>query len=197
MAPILASRGGVSARAFGFGSLVAPLIGDYESISTVTVGAGGQSSIVFSSIPSTYKHLQLRGILKDSRNVGVLSNAYMQFNSDSGANYVNHNLYGDGSGIASEVQTSTTAMLFANIASATTTANMFAGFVTDILDYTSTSKYKTIRTLGGADNNGSGQIFLKSGLWMNSGSAVTNITLTPLVANFTQYSQVALYGLKG
>ena len=32
----------------------------FESIQTVTVGSGGQSSISFSSIPSTYKHLQLR-----------------------------------------------------------------------------------------------------------------------------------------
>jgi hypothetical protein len=176
---------------------VAASTNSYESIMTVTVGAGGQATISFTSIPATYKHLQLRGILKDSRNVGVLSNAYMQFNSDSGSNYANHNLYGEGSGVASEAQTSMTSMLFANIASATTTANMFAGFVTDILDYTSTTKNKTIRTLGGADNNGSGQIYLKSGLWMNSGSAVTTITLTPLVANFTQYSQVALYGIKG
>lgn len=197
--PLITTLANASARGYGMLRGGASL-GAYESIETFTVGAGGASSITFGSggtIPQTYKHLQLRGILKDSRGVGVLSNAYMQFNSDSGTNYANHNLYGDGSGIASEPQTSMTSMLFANIASATTTSNMFAGFVTDILDYSSTSKNKTIRTLGGADNNGSGQIYFKSGVWMNNTTAVSSITITPLVANFVQYSSIALYGIKG
>lgn len=33
---------------------------DYDSIATTTVGAGGAASITFSSIPSTYQHLQIR-----------------------------------------------------------------------------------------------------------------------------------------
>jgi len=32
----------------------------YESIATVTVGGGGSSTISFSSIPSTFQHLQIR-----------------------------------------------------------------------------------------------------------------------------------------
>jgi hypothetical protein len=33
---------------------------DFDSIATTTVGAGGASTITFSSIPSTYRHLQIR-----------------------------------------------------------------------------------------------------------------------------------------
>ena len=40
--------------------------GDFESIATVTVGSGGASSIEFTSIPGTYQHLQVRGLLRQS-----------------------------------------------------------------------------------------------------------------------------------
>jgi len=66
MSPILGARGGLSASAYGFTSaVVGP--GDYESIQTVTVGSTSQSSISFTSIPSTYKHLQIRYISRCDR----------------------------------------------------------------------------------------------------------------------------------
>ena len=67
----------------------------YESISTVTVGSGGAADVTFSSIPATYKHLQIRGI---SRNSGSgISIGRVRFNSDTGTNYARHTLEGDGS----------------------------------------------------------------------------------------------------
>jgi len=45
----------------------APQVGDFESIATVTVGAGGSSEINFTSIPSTYQHLQIRILSRDNR----------------------------------------------------------------------------------------------------------------------------------
>ena len=38
--------------------------GSYESIATVTVGSGGAASVEFTSIPSTYTHLQIRAIVR-------------------------------------------------------------------------------------------------------------------------------------
>ena len=40
---------------------------EFESIATVTVGSGGSSTISFTSIPGTYKHLQVRGIGRTNR----------------------------------------------------------------------------------------------------------------------------------
>jgi hypothetical protein len=182
---IIASSGGAPAST-----------NSYESIATVSVGSGGSSSISFTSIPSTYQHLQVRLIAKDSRGVGNLSNLYMTFNSDTGANYATHQIYGDGGGAGAAASTSTTSMFFGYCASGTTIANMFGATVTDVLDYANTSKYKTIRSLTGGDNNGSGVVALTSGVWMNTG-AISTITITPLVANLTQYSSFALYGIKG
>ena len=69
-----------------------PAVGDYESIQTYTVGAGGQANITFTSIPSTYKHLQVRCFIFGS---GLQYN--ITLNGDTGNNYSMHNLTGDGS----------------------------------------------------------------------------------------------------
>ena len=75
--------------------------------------------------------------------------------------------------------------------------NVFGAFVLDLLDYANTSKYKTIRELGGCDNNGDGDIFFNSGLWQST-SAVTSLTFTVGGGTlFSQYTQYALYGIKG
>jgi len=77
-----------------------------------------------------------------------------------------------------------------------TTASIFGVTVTDILDYKDTNKYTTIRVLTGYDTNGAGDVLLYSGNWRST-SAVTSIVLFPASGNFNQYSQFALYGIKG
>jgi len=158
----------------------------YDSISTVTVGSGGSASITFSSIPATYKHLQIRGIgLQTSANGFTV-----QFNSDTGSNYSWHQLYGEGSIAQSNAGATQTFMYMGYGAGSATAPNPL---VTDILDYANTNKYKTLRSLSGNDLNGSGFIQLWSGNWRST-SAITSITIT---ASFNQYSQFALYGIKG
>ena len=168
----------------------------YSSIATVTVGAGGQSTVTFSSIPSTYKHLQLRYIWQASAND---KNLNLTFNSDSGSNYAFHWLYGNGTSALAYAQSTQTAIQTAYNYAATgtfTTADYVAG-VTDILDYASTSKNKTVRTLFGVDYNGGGGVHLDSGLWQNSSTAISSISLVINGGgNIQQYSQFALYGIK-
>jgi hypothetical protein len=71
---------------------------------------------------------------------------------------------------------------------------MGAGII-DILDYANTNKYKTARSLRGYDANGSGNMSLISGLWMNT-AAISNITLTARGGSVDQYTTFALYGIK-
>jgi len=169
----------------------------YESIATVTVGAGGQSSISFTSIPSTYKHLQIRAIARSSRNDQNGSFANVTLNSDSGANYSWHFLNGNGSSTQAIGRSAQNAIEVDRWATSLVTANTFGTFVFDILDYVSANKNKTVRYLGGYDGNGNGEIYLGSGAWYNSSTAVSSITLTEGSGNFTQYSSFALYGIKG
>jgi len=172
----------------------------YESIATQTVGAGGAASVTFSSIPSTYKHLQIRGIGQDNRATYGISELALQFNSDTGSNYSFHGLYGNGSTVISEPDTSTS-FIRANGMLGTTVGGTFGAFVIDILDYTNTSKNTTTRNLCGVDFNGviagfGGRAALWSGAWYNT-SAVNNIVLYSTNGNLQQYSSFALYGVKG
>ena len=169
----------------------------YESIATYTVGAGGQSTISFTTIPQTFKHLQIRAIARTS-NPTTLDDTWIRFNSDAGSNYRSHQLRGDGaSATAADLGSATYAASFP-VPGTSTTSSIFAGGVIDILDYTNTNKNKTVRSLSGYDANGSGNIFFRSSLWLNT-SAITQIDLTWQngAYNAPQYSSFALYGIKG
>jgi hypothetical protein len=182
-----AVTGGVSATSF-------------ESIATTTVGAGGASSITFSSIPAGYTHLQIRCMSRDNRLSASENNISAYFNSDSaGTNYYWHLLEGSGSSAYSDsVPTNSAAPLsFGLSASNNAASGIYGVSVVDILDYANTNKYKTIREITGIDRNGSGYIRFASGLW-SSTSAITTINLYPQTSvTFSQYSHFALYGIKG
>jgi hypothetical protein len=200
MSPILGARGGLSASAYG---LFAPSLAtnSYESIQTYSL-ASSQSTVTFSAIPSTYKHLQLRLFLRGDYVGGNFNNnILLRFNSDTGSNYTRHLLYVQDNSTALAFAASSTTSAFAGAApnASTGISNVFAGGMTDILDYTNTNKYKTIRTLQGYDTNGGGKqrISVESSVWMNT-SAITSIAITSSNAdNWVQYSSFALYGIKG
>ena len=166
----------------------------FDSISTVTVGSGGTSTITFSSIPQTYSHLQLRilartTVTNDSDFCGI------RFNSDSTSVYNEHGLYGTGSS-ASAMYNASSYCIVQRIATNQFSSNIFGVIVLDILDYKDTNKYKVTKHLGGFDSNGDGQLYLESNLWRST-SAINTITIvTSGGTNFVQYSHFALYGIK-
>ena len=119
-----------------------------------------------------------------------------QFNSDTGNNYARHFLYGDGSSAAAGSGTSINYVNFGYVAGANSvSASKFSTAVTDILDYASTTKYKTTRCLAGQEANGSGLMVLYSGLWMNT-AAINTIKVFPGSGSFSEFTQIALYGVK-
>jgi hypothetical protein len=154
--------------------------------------SSAQSTITFSSIPATYTHLQVRGILL---NLSTQPQMLMRFNSDSAGNYSRHQLEGNGSTAASGAGASQTSIIhFINGIESTTGAG--SAFVTDILDYKSTNKAKTVRSLAGTEKNGSGQVFLISGAWYKSPlEAINTITLSTNTSDFAAGSSFALYGV--
>ena len=77
-----------------------------------------------------------------------------------------------------------------------TTANTFGPMILDILDYTNTNKYKTVRSLSGFDSNGAGKVDFFSGFYFLNTNAITQIDITGGGGTFAQYSHFALYGIK-
>jgi hypothetical protein len=190
--PIVGSFAGASARAYGLGA--GGVVGDFESIATITAGST-VSSIEFTSIPQTYTHLQIRGIVR-STNAGQADEVQVQFNSDTASNYSTHQLTADGANVASGGLANASSMYGVYTTGSAATANAFGAIVMDILDYKDTNKYKTIRDISGLDQNTSvGFILMRAGNW-RSNSAVTSIKLFAQSSNIAQYSSFALYGVK-
>jgi hypothetical protein len=169
---------------------------NFYSLATVSVGAGGSSAITFSSIPSGYKHLQIRAIVRTNRSAGV-DIMSMRMNSDTGNNYADHLVYGDGANVQLDRNSSYGKINIQRVASDNLNNGVVSPFVIDILDYTNTNKNTTVRYLGGYDANGSGRMVFGSGLWLNT-DAITTITLEGLEfsSNYNQYSRFTLYGVR-
>ena len=168
----------------------------YESIASATA-SGSSSTITFSSIPSGYASLQIRGIAKVAGSGGGGWQVNVTANSDSATNYSNHLLGGNGSSASIEGYSSTNYMWlgYANY----DTGNTVGAMIIDIHDYASTTKNKTFRSFFGVDGNTAStvyRVYLASGLWRST-SAITSITLEGNGTNFSAGSTFALYGIKG
>ncbi len=164
----------------------------YESIETATVGSGGTSYVEFTSIPSTFTHLQIR--LINDTSAGDI-NIRAQFNGDTGSNYSWHTMYGTGGAVYSDFN-GVSSTYYGSFSRGGNGSGVFGASVVDILDYKNTNKYKTVRSLTGKDTNGSGILWFSSGLWQST-NAISSIKIFPESGNLNQYSSFALYGIKG
>jgi hypothetical protein len=180
-------------------SSILKVTSSYESIATVTA-AGTETSLNFTSIPGTYSHLQIRGIARTLEVAANSRRGTIRFNSDSAANYTQHNLQGNGSTASALGYSGLTYIYIQQMALTDgSTANAFGVSIMDVIDYASTSKFKTLRVIDGGDNNTAStsfQIGLGSGLWRST-SAITAIEIGLDGATFKAGSTFALYGIRG
>ena len=196
----LSTAGGLATPRTNYSSFLAgnPAVQftSYESIATVTVGSGGSATVTFSSIPATYTHLQLRGIARSTQaSAGNSVIMYINNVTTISGNYSLHLITGTGS--AAQAYGASNDVIQNSISAGNDTTGVFGAFCFDILDYTNTNKTKTVRALGGYDNNGNGLIRFSSGMLHSSTAAITTIRLDPSGGIFAEYSQFALYGIKG
>jgi hypothetical protein len=166
---------------------VAPAI-SYDLLETQILGSS-QSAVVFSSLGAyspTYRHLQLRVVYTDSSSASNL-----RFNGDSGSNYSIHQLFADGSSTGSGGASSQTS-LFLPIT--TNSSTQFGAYTTDILDFSSTTKNKTVKSFGGFATSG-GYVLMRTGAYLST-TAVTSISIIG-VGGLLTGSRFSLYGIKG
>ena len=177
-------------------STAAAAASDFESIATGTVGASSTSSVItFSSIPSTFAHLQLRMLARATS----ANTMFVRFNNDSGAtNYDNHRMNGNGSSVGADARIDFSALFVSSRGyGVPSTALIGSAIVMDILDYTNTNKYKVTRTLSGQElNTSNSDIEFTSGSWKNT-NAINRIDVSINSSTLAQYTHIALYGIKG
>jgi hypothetical protein len=161
--------------------------GSFDLISTTILGSSA-ASVTFdvTGLGSTYKHLQVRAMTSLSSDV-VLR---MRLNGVSTSSYARHLLYGNGSSVTSTANTGETYMSLS-----LTSSNEFGASVTDILDAFSSSKTKTVRTLGGVAG-GTKYVNLNSNLYTATG-AITSLTLFPDGGTMNTGTRFSIYGIKG
>jgi len=164
----------------------------YESIASFTPTSG--NSVTFSSIPQGYKSLQLRIV---NRSASSGATMYLQFNGTGGTAYdeqwysnYNNSLYANYNTNVAQVRVGNYVATNNSVYPTTT--------IVDILDYTNTSKNKTVMTHSGTmlaqatgyDNGG------MVGTFRNT-AAVTSIFLYLAGQNFSSSGNtISLYGVK-
>lgn len=157
------------------------------------------ATVTFSSIPATYKHLQVR-VLAQSTRGAYYDEWKLRVNGDTGSNYAHHRLWGTGSSASASGGASATSIDPLMPSTDNATPDSFTVGIIDILDYASTTKYKTIRAFGGNDTNytanNNGVVVLHSSLWQST-SAITSLTFSLAVSSYAIKSTFALYGMVG
>jgi hypothetical protein len=201
-----------SAKSFGFGNYVAPTgTASYESIQTVQVTSGTSGTLVFSSIPQTYKHLQIRGIVGSAfSNSGTgASGIAVQFNTATGSgrtDYTRAIVLGNGNGSTPSSQLATSTWggyiqaSWQNVNS--TGNNTYCPVIIDIYNYASTTLTKTAFLKNGFETSSisTNRSAIFGGFAWNSTAAIDTITFdqTSWVGDgfFRAGSRLSLYGVK-
>jgi hypothetical protein len=178
----------------------------FELIETSLVSSD-TTSVTLSSIPQTYKHLQVRWTGRNNQNWGSIGSSpgfWIQINGVTSSSYSTHRLIGNGSSVSSGANTSLDYIRFTSIlANAFGPTSSFGAGVIDIVDYTNTATNKTVRSLAGYNSNSTeiGGVSLSSGALISTG-AVSSITLgagngPAGGGQFVSGSRFSLYGIKG
>ena len=166
-------------------------------ISTVTVGAGGASTIALTSIPQApYTDLMLKISAR-----GTLSAAFSSIlvTINSSTTTVNFKkLQGYAGSASSFGQTGGGDLDLGYMPGATSTASTFGSIEAYFPNY-SGSTAKSISVDSAQENNSSGDYVLTLVAGVNTNTApITSLTLFAGAGNFAQYSTASLYGiLKG
>ena len=164
----------------------------FIKIASVTVGAGGASSIDFTSIPSTYTDLCLKVSARSTTSSGSLWNYIEVRPNGATTNGTYRQLYGTGSAAGSG---NSTGLLAAYGTDSSATGSVFGNSETYIPNYAG-SNYKSMSNDAVTENNATGALasFFAT-LWSQT-TAISSLTLVFGTGNFAQYSTATLYGIK-
>jgi hypothetical protein len=167
----------------------------FVKIASVAVGAGGASTLGFTSIPSSYTDLCVKISARGTVNAGGTDHwidTSIGFNgAGSNVSITNRVLYGLGNTAGSTSGTTTSG---GATTAADATASTFSNTEIYIPNYAGSANKSFSIDIVTEDNQTKSLAFLLAGLWSNT-AAITSITLYPATGNFAQYSTATLYGI--
>jgi hypothetical protein len=167
---------------------------NYASIATAS-GDGTATSVLFTNIPQNYKNLQIRYQARTIRSQ-TGEGWYIRFNGDSGSNYYGHYVYATESASGTSFGTNgagTTADL-PSIPGSLVAANMPGVGIVDINNYAATTQFKTVKSIGGFNNNGStSYTYFNMYTWQNYSPVTTLQVLSN--GGLVTGSRIELFGI--
>jgi hypothetical protein len=166
----------------------------FVKIASVTVGAGGASSINFTSIPQNLTDLVLKTSIRTSYG-SVNDAAFITFNGTT-SGYSTLSVYGNGISAGSETNPygATNKTYIGTIDTAANTASTFTSTDTYIPNYTS-SNFKSLSSNSVSEQNSTDiYMALSEGLFSNT-AAITSLSISFAAGNFVQYTTATLYGI--
>jgi hypothetical protein len=169
----------------------------YTLIETKTL-ASSTAVVTFSTIPSTYTDLLVKGSTRQSGN-SEGSQLGIRFNGSSASEYSRVLLFGFGNGVQTAGGSSETYARTAFAQSSTYTANNFGNFEICIANYTS-SLFKSFTSDAVNETSATSYVYslaLYAGLWSNT-ATITSLSLSdyPGSTDFAANSTFYLYGIK-
>jgi hypothetical protein len=170
-----------------------------KALETITVGAGGISSITFNNIPQNYTDLIIKMSTRSSASQAGIG-IFARINGDlATSNYYSNRLFGSGTAAGSSVLSflSGNYLQVGEMPAATSTANTFANSECRFIDYASQG-VKSMVAQGVAENNTTAATLLENSLCYINTPAISSIQLTSgndASSSFVQYSTFTLYGV--
>jgi hypothetical protein len=157
----------------------------YEPIATTTLSSTS-TGITFSSF-SGYTDLVLVSSVK---NTSLYLDFWIRFNSDTGSNYSNTVLYGNGSSAGSARASSATKINLTYSGYADT--GSYNVITTYIMNYSNSTTYKSVLSKSSTAAWGVDAVV---GTWRNT-AAITSIDILPSSSSWASGSTFTLYGIK-
>lgn len=196
MSPVhkLSQIGSISSNKVDYPSMLAGY-GDFGAMQRIGYQAPtGVTSVTFSSIPQTFQDLFVVGFVRSTQ-AATSDNHYFRINGDTATLYSRTLLEGDGSSAYSQRDTTVAQTYIGAIPAASATSGLFDSFTLHLLNYTSTTTFKSGLTRFANDRNGSGYTNLVAHCYRST-AAITSLTLFNGSSNFASGSTFALYGIK-
>jgi hypothetical protein len=162
----------------------------YEPIATTTLGTTA-ATITFSSIPATYTDLRVVCVYTTA-NFGIYTT--LRFNSDSGGNYSDTYIIGDGSSATSARDAGSPTFIGFGAYPNGISSGQFNFVEADIFSYAGSTN-KTCLLASSLDKNGSGDVQRMVGLWRNT-AAITSLTIATNGGTMSIGTTATLYGIK-
>ena len=155
----------------------------YTPIASTTLSSATQT-VTFSSIPATYRDLIVIVDCSATANTGVNG---IRLNGDSGANYSQVAMLGNGSSALSYTSSGNT-----SIFTETQTSTNRTNTIINIMDYSATNKHKSLLIRGNNSATGTDAVAAR---WANT-AAVTSLEVRNTgITNFSIGSVFSLYGV--